>query len=406
MLPPLPPLLVALALLAGGCEGAARLAATDPRVQWAGRTVQAGSGAVAFDWLGVSARVQVANASWVTVTATTNATVRGTRLQAYVSYQSFPLYPITKFWLSPLAGNTTLLYGSSLPPYNASSATPTTPPTTLVTLENTVSGQPLTTIHHFETDGEFIAPPPRLPGRNLEFVGDSITAATNMVRPAGAPSCADHEGFQSDWSQSYAGLLCHHFNASCSTIAVGGKCVMRECGGPKSSRPGSLQMPDYYRSALTSDAPRPTYDFGGWKPDAVLINLGTNDMRAIHGMKTHNGSQPGFARFTEETVAFMRNVTELYSKRDIVFFLSTGPIENRTAAATEAAVAQAEAEGLAAVWVDMEAACVGSRLHAADDADGCDGCSEHPGLEGHRGMFEAAAPVIAKRMGWGAHGGG
>ena len=40
-------------------------------------------------------------------------------------------------------------------------------------------------------------------------------------------------GFQADWSQTYSGLLCHRFGAACSTIAYGGKCMMREgnCGG-------------------------------------------------------------------------------------------------------------------------------------------------------------------------------
>ena len=84
----------------------------------------------------------------------------------------------------------------------------------------------------FRTDGIFIEDPSSLrTSRNMEFIGDSITAATNLVRPPGAPSCADHNTFQSDWTRSYTALLCHHFGASCSTIAIGGKCMMRECGG-------------------------------------------------------------------------------------------------------------------------------------------------------------------------------
>jgi hypothetical protein len=39
--------------------------------------------------------------------------------------------------------------------------------------------------------------------------------------------CGDG-GYQSDWSQTYSALLCHRFGAACSTIAVGGKCVMHE----------------------------------------------------------------------------------------------------------------------------------------------------------------------------------
>lgn len=113
----------------------------------------------------------------------------------------------------------------------------------------------------------------------------------------------------------YEGLLCHRFNADCSTIAVGGKCMMRECGG--------LQMPDYYLSQFYADAPKPTHDFAaGWKPDAIFINLGTNDNLVI--------PRVGAGHFVDETLAFMKNATVWYSKPDIEFFLSAGPIENIT----------------------------------------------------------------------------
>lgn len=113
----------------------------------------------------------------------------------------------------------------------------------------------------------------------------------------------------------YEGLLCHRFNADCSTIAVGGKCMMRECGG--------LQMPDYYLSQFYADAPKPTHDFAaGWKPDAIFINLGTNDNRVI--------PRVGADHFVDETLAFMKNATVWYSKPDIDFFLSAGPMENIT----------------------------------------------------------------------------
>jgi hypothetical protein len=34
------------------------------------------------------------------------------------------------------------------------------------------------------------------------------------------------------------------------------------------------------------------------------------------------------------------------------------------------------------------------------NSDDCDGCAGHPGVEGHRGMYEAAWPVVGKVMGW------
>ena len=355
-------------------------------VQWSGRTVSGDQGGVSFDWLGVTARVAVQGASYVTTTVTSTAPNRGTRLKAYTSDQNFLLYPEVQFWVKPttVSSQYDLWLGK-----NSSE-------TRVITVENIVAPQyqtGVTTVHSFQTDGTFVplSLDQRLGGpqaRRIEFIGDSITAATNVVRPAGAPPCGDG-GYQSDWSQTYEGLLCHHFNADCSTVAVGGKCVMHECGG--------LQMPDYFPSILYANAPNRTYDFSHWAPDAMFIDLGTNDMRAITKLK-----EKGMGRFAEETVAFMVNATRLYSKADIQFFLSAGPMENSTMPGTLAAIRQATKQGLKATFVDMRAACASSRLHAPDDSDHCDGCAGHPGVEGHRGMYEAAWPVLSRVMGWGA----
>jgi hypothetical protein len=221
-----------LALLAGLSAAAAApgsssfLPAGDALVRWSGRTAPgAAPGSVRFDWLGVSARVSVRHATWVTVVATTTAPTTGTRLRAYTSDQG-GLYPLVSFYVSPHAANETLLFAVD----NA-----TTEPGRTLTLENMLESPGATTIHGFRTDGSFVPDLHPLPlHRNIEFIGDSITAATNLVRPAGAPACRG-DSFQQDWTQSYAALLCHRFGASCSTIAVGGKCMMKECGG--------LQMP-------------------------------------------------------------------------------------------------------------------------------------------------------------------
>ena len=351
-------------------------------VQWSGRTVLGSApGSISFDWLGVSCRVSVRGATMVSVVATSNGTV-GTRMRAYTSDQGFGLYPASVFWVSARApSNQTLLYVGD----NATLGDRT------ITLEH-MGGEGTTTMHGFITDGTFVTDPDPLPtGRRIEFIGDSITAATNLVRPAGAPSCRG-DIYQLDWSQSYAAQICHKFRASCSTIAVGGKCMMRECGG--------LQMPDYYNAATVASAPATTWDFqAGWHPDAVFIDLGTNDERAIHG---HPGANESFA---EQTIAFLHSVVRRYSVPDtaIKFFLAAGPIRNFTSYASRAVpvvVARANAQGLDATFVDLTGACAVARLHSPDNSDLCDGCSAHPGVEGHYEMFRKASPVIAAKMGW------
>ena len=113
------------------------------------------------------------------------------------------------------------------------------------------------------------------------------------------------------------------------------------------------------------------------------------------------GGDPAFERrFAEETVAFMRNATTLYGKPDIQFFLNAGPMENATMSGALQAVAMAKAAGLEATFVDTRSACSLARIHQANDADQCDGCANHPGVQGHRGIYEAAWPVIAKVMNW------
>lgn len=369
----------------GHVKSTQTISATDPRVTWSGRVSRntpAGPGSVRFDWLGVTARIRVSKATYVSVKASggdaSRGMMRGTRLRSWVSDQGWSRFPMTETWVSPDPNFAdTLIFTNNY----------ADPQSRLITLSNLVPPQyqtGITTVLSFETDGVFETAFPQT--RRIEFVGDSITAATNVVRPAGVQRCGD-SGYQSDWSLSYSGLLCGAFNASCSTIAVGGKCMLRECGG--------LQMPDYYGSLFYDDAPNRTFDFKSWVPDAIVINLGTNDMRVIGDPSSSLG-----AKFTSDTVQFMKNATQLYNKPEIQFFLTTGPMENTTAPLTKQAIENANAQGIRATLIDMSTACVDAVQHAPGDSDGCDGCANHPGIFGHRGMYEAARPVIEKVMGW------
>ena len=70
------------------------MSAVDPRIDWGGRVkVDKSSGRVSFDWLGVTARVQVKGATFVAANITSTA-VRGTRMRVWASDQGFDLYPV------------------------------------------------------------------------------------------------------------------------------------------------------------------------------------------------------------------------------------------------------------------------------------------------------------------------
>lgn len=108
--------------------------------------------------------------------------------------------------------------------------------------------------------GSFLAAP-AAPGRVFHVLGDSITAATNIH--GGTAPCGD-EGYEADHSASWAGLLCLFFDATCSTIAVGGKCLLDECGG--------TQMQEYYRKQRMIDAGS-TFDFAADRANAPVAFL-------------------------------------------------------------------------------------------------------------------------------------
>jgi hypothetical protein len=216
---------------------------------------------------------------------------------------------------------------------------------------------------------------PAPPAHIFHALGDSITASTNIR--GGTASCAD-EGFEADYSSSWASILCLFFDASCSTVAVGGKCLLNECGG--------TQMQQYYRQERMIDTSS-TFDFAADQeraPVAFLSYLGTNDARVNL-----------WPQFTAEYLVLMKNVTrDYYPTANVTFFLILGPMQpTAPAAAHVAAVAQGTAAGFRVVLVNATDACTA-------DLSGChDGCATHPGVGSHRAIARTAAPIIALELG-------
>ena len=356
-------------------HAASNITANSTLVHWAGRTLAGrDDGSIKFDWVGTSARVTLQGASYLRAGIRTEFALAtdASRAFVYVTSQNWSPYgyPEANIWISQL--QTEYVLATALP----------TGEKHIVTIANEVSPQYYDAEHStngitylwFETDGTFEQSAP-LP-RKLEFIGDSITAATNVIAH---PPCGD-AGLQSAFHSSYSNLLALNFSAELSAvIAVGGKGLVRNCCDK------STTMPGYYMQPLFSSPP--AYAFPSTsRPDAVVINLGTND--AAVG----NFSDPAFAaEFTSAYVSLLTNITRYWDQAGsgpaIVFFAATGPMTKAPTAATTAAVASARAAGLSVFAIDMSAAPT-------------DGCAGHPGVAGHAAMARAAQPVIAQAMGW------
>ena len=330
--------------------------ATSPLIRWQGRTVRdEAASSVSWDWLGTtfSATVAYPAPTYLSATFDLSRLPNATHARLSVSVSSGGpnrgyVIPHTQVSLHPRQSGVPVLLAAGLWSAGATvHVTSNVPPDYM--------GGPIRLLS-LESDGTFVPTTPPLVNRTILIIGDSITAASNLNRQHGDPAfgipaqgtCADG-GLYSDYSLSYMAQLCRAFDARCTTVAVGGKGMLMNCcdTGPT--------MPDYFGMTQKSDD-KPTYSFPpGDAPDAVVINLGTNDWSGCQKFSEDKCGPKFQSAFAEQYTSFMRNITRWWPQTPIKFFAGVGPIIDGYGAAVEKAVAQAVTGGINATMVDMRA---------------------------------------------------
>ncbi len=125
------------------------------------------------------------------------------------------------------------------------------------------------------TDGEFL--PVHESRLKIEFIGDSITSGE------GAYGCPDDTEWLSMYmcsSRTYSNILERMFDAECRVISQGGWGVYT---GWDNNRKNNI--PSIYEGVCGLPGSGANEDLGAhrdydnlsWKPDAIIVNLGTND---------------------------------------------------------------------------------------------------------------------------------
>ncbi len=134
-------------------------------------------------------------------------------------------------------------------------------------LKVTESDSPLmiSSIALFGEDAELLQKPLAKP-RKLEFIGDSMTAGYGVLGRSVDP---DFDTYQQDGTGTYAYLTVEKCDAEGRFICNSGKGVVVNCEGDKNV----VKATQYYKyqTRLGGECN------DGWVPDAVVINLGTND---------------------------------------------------------------------------------------------------------------------------------
>lgn len=159
----------------------------------------------------------------------------------------------------------------------------------------------------FEADGKILNPTPPEHKKRLEFIGDSITCGYgNEAGHRDDPFTTQEENGLLAYSAIAADIL----NADYHSICVSGICLCKPADTDlKLTVPGFPElivniraMEDYYAytDRLHEEARGKSefteWDFSAYRPDAIVVNLGTNDAYRIKAAK----DKPREERFFED----------------------------------------------------------------------------------------------------------
>lgn len=134
----------------------------------------------------------------------------------------------------------------------------------LVTLFKCTQGYSATvSFFGFQLNQGAVVLPVPVVDRRIEVIGDSISAGVGN-EAANEKEAYSPNNENAYWS--YGAVAARELGAEFSCFALGGKCLWPD-----------NTIPAVYDRILPLDPKSPLWNFEGWKPNAVLINLGTND---------------------------------------------------------------------------------------------------------------------------------
>ena len=163
----------------------------------------------------------------------------------------------------------------------------------------------------FTLSGTPVAASP-VPTRKIEFYGNSITCGYGVLASQGSPVSAAN----TDEGRAYAGLTADSLKADHHTVCYSGKGILVNYGSATISPD---PIPSIYNWIVNGDSTDLWSFPSTWVPDAVVIDLGTNDYWQWQAEPTEGG--PAFE------AAFVKFIDTLHAKYPKTkFVLLDGPM--------------------------------------------------------------------------------
>lgn len=218
-----------------------------------------------------------------------------------------------------------------------------------------------------------------VPIRKIEFVGNSITCGY------GTEGLSKSERFKPSTENnylSYAPIMARAFKADYHIIAHSGMGVVRNYGYKEKVSPNA--MPDRFNRVF-DEKELPLWNFRLWKPDVVVINLGTNDF-STQPFPDKTVFKAGYEKLIDE-------VKKQYG--EVPVFCIVGPMTDEPCYS----YVKELVEDFRSVYQRKNVYFVGIPTYLMDPEKDL-GSDTHPNYSGQRKMAAHVLPVISSILEW------